>query len=140
MEAQMLNVLGFKVGTPSSHVFLARFLKAAQADTNLRNMSLYINERALQEYSMLAYKPSMIAAASVNLARRTLYQYQHQHQYQQAWTPLLEKHSLYNEAAISPAVRDLSNIMNSSSSLKAVAKKYQNAKFGSVSSIPIPQL
>ena len=68
----MLDTLGFSITCPTIYVFLERFLKAAHADSKQSRMAKFITERTLQEYSMLNFKPSMIAASAVNLARRAL--------------------------------------------------------------------
>lgn len=50
MEATMLNMLGFEVTSPSPFVFLARTLKAANANKKTLNYASYCLEMAQQEY------------------------------------------------------------------------------------------
>jgi hypothetical protein len=85
-----------------------------------------------QEYGMLKFKPSLIAASSLNLARRALCV--------PAWNSTLEKHSLYSEASMSSCMREISSTMNASSNLQAVKKKYSSSKYECVASVAVPLL
>jgi cyclin B len=132
MEGNMLSALNFRISCPTSFVFLERYLKVGKADAKQTHTARFITERMHQEYGMLKYKPSMIAACSLNLARRALCV--------PAWNSTLEKHSVYSEASMDSCMREISTLMNTSSNLQAVKKKYSSSKYERVASVAVPQL
>ncbi|KAK6917072.1 Cyclin, C-terminal domain [Dillenia turbinata] len=69
-ENVILKRLKFRLDTPTSHVFMLRFLKAAQLDTK--------------------FKPSLLSACTIYAAHCTL-------QLAPAWTSLLSRHTRYEE-------------------------------------------
>lgn len=131
MESTMLNALQFELTTPTAYVFLNRYLKAAGADAQLKHLAFYYVERTMQEYRMLKYLPSMVAASAINMALRSLHR--------PAWTPTLAAYSEYSESALRGCILDLQAVLaaGSSSSLQAVRKKYASPKFMQVSEIPL---
>ena len=70
MERLILATLKFGLTQPTPFQFLARWNKAGECDVNTSRLSAYFSEISMLEYRMLAYKPSLVAAASVYLARR----------------------------------------------------------------------
>ena len=134
MEGLMLSKLNFQLTTPNALVFMKRFAKVAgilaTPRTKTELLTNYLVELTLQEYKMLKYLPSTIAAASTYLALKTMGQ--------QAWTPELVQHACYTEAAIMPCVRDINALHKNAAAnnLQAVRKKYAQEKHGSVSGIP----
>lgn len=137
MEGLMLAKLNFQLTTPNALVFTKRFAKVAgilAPTTAPRNktelLANYLVELTLQEYKMLKYLPSTIAAAATYLALKTMGQ--------QPWTAELAQHSCYTEAALLPAVRDINALHKNAAAnnLQAVRKKYAQEKHGSVSGIP----
>ena len=90
----------------------------------------YLVELTLQEYSMLKFLPSTIAAACTYLALKTMGQ--------TPWTSELQTHASYTEQAILPCVREVNALHKNASAnnLQAVRKKYAQEKHGSVSGIP----
>lgn len=82
MESKVLGALKFKLTVCTPITFLSRFLRAAKAedmavvsgDTSekLKRLAMYFSELGLQEYDMVHYRQSHVAAAAVALARRTL--------------------------------------------------------------------
>lgn len=134
MEGLMLSKLNFQLTTPNALVFMKRFAKVAgilqtpRGKTEL--LTNYLVELTLQEYRMLKYLPSVIAAASIYLALKTMGQ--------QPWTPELLQHACYTEQAIMPCVRDINALHKNAAAnnLQAVRKKYAQEKHGSVSGIP----
>ena len=64
MESLVLNALGFELTVPTAIVFTKRFLKAGSASRTTKQLALYFCERTLQEYAMLKYMPSTIAAST----------------------------------------------------------------------------
>eukprot|EP00736_Rhodelphis_marinus_P001912 Rmarinus@m.22321 len=133
MEAVMLNKLGFNLTTSSPLTFLKRFLKAAGCshDKRFTNFSSYLLELTMQDYKMLKYTPSMIAAScaylSLRLTRRG------------SWNTTLEHYSQYTESQLKQCVSDLYTVAKgaSTASLRAVYRKYGNAKYNSVSHLPL---
>jgi cyclin B len=71
-ESDIVNTLQYNLTVPTVHAFLCRFLKAAHADRTMVQLACYLAERCLQEYSMLKFLPSQIAATAVMAARKTL--------------------------------------------------------------------
>jgi hypothetical protein len=69
MEASIVNVLRFKISVPTGYPFLQRFLHITNGtDTAVESLAAYYMERILQEYCMLNFRPSLVAAAAVSLA------------------------------------------------------------------------
>lgn len=138
MEATMLNALDFKVTVPTPYVFVNRYLKVAgESDSNARIslLATYLVERCLQEYKMLTYPSSKIAAAGVNIALRTL-------RGSSAWDTKMERYSGYKQSDLTDAVRDIQSFLDAqpNSNLRAVHKKFSQEKFGQVALLPIANL
>ena len=75
MELDMLSVLQFQVQLPTSYRFLERFRKLSLVTANDDKMfffAQYLQEIALLDASLLKYRSSEIAAASLILAARNL--------------------------------------------------------------------
>jgi hypothetical protein len=75
MELDMLSVLQFQVQVPTSYRFLERFRKLSLVTANDDKMfffAQYLQEIALLDASLLKYRSSEIAAASLILAARNL--------------------------------------------------------------------
>lgn len=70
MEQKILHFFRFNVSMPTIHQFLVRFLKIANGSHLCSPRAQYFAERALQEHDMLKWKPSLVAAAAVYLAKR----------------------------------------------------------------------
>lgn len=128
MEAEILTTLDYRFTLPTIHSFLCRFLKAAHADRSMVQLSCYLTERCLQEYSMLRFFPSQIAATAVMVARTTLRRH--------PWSPTLLKYSGYDEADLSSCAQELKQaISNPSNQQQAVHRKYSSTKFGGVAKL-----
>ncbi|KAB2601862.1 cyclin-B3-1 [Pyrus ussuriensis x Pyrus communis] len=93
MEKAFLKKLKFRLNAPTPYVFMLRFLKAAQSETKLEHLAFYLIELCLVEYEALRFKPSLLCAAALYVARCTL-------QITPAWTPLLCKHARYEVSQI----------------------------------------
>lgn len=68
MEAEVLKTLKFEMGNPTVRMFLGRFIKIAQEDSDTPNMQLeylsyYLAELSLLDYSCIKFLPSMVAAS-----------------------------------------------------------------------------
>ena len=109
----------------SIHCFMMRYLKAGHADRRMVWLASYVAERMLQEYAMLKYLPSMVAACAVYIARKNLGR--------NAWSPTLLHYAQYTEASLRVCLEEMSTIMHSTKgSLQAVKKKYSSEKYGQV--------
>ena len=132
-EERMVKALDYKMTQSTAHCFLVRYLKAAHADRRMVWLASYVAERALQEYTLLHHPPSLLAAAAVWLARRTLGYH--------AWSPTLLKYAGYTEAALAPCLRDLSVAFAEETAgankLRAAKTKYSSSKFGKVAELPL---
>ncbi|KAF1896900.1 hypothetical protein Lal_00034601 [Lupinus albus] len=93
MEKLILRKLKFRLNTPTPYVFMVRFLKAAQSDKKLEHMAFFLVDLCLVEYEALAFKPSLLCASALYVARCTL-------QITPPWTPLLQKHARYGVSQI----------------------------------------
>ncbi|XP_058072125.1 putative cyclin-B3-1 isoform X1 [Magnolia sinica] len=93
MEKLILKKLMFRLNAPTPYVFMLRFLKASQADKKLEHLAFYLIELCLVEYEALQFKQSLLCASAIYVARCTL-------QMAPAWTPLLIKHSRYEETQL----------------------------------------
>ncbi|XP_019449290.1 PREDICTED: putative cyclin-B3-1 isoform X3 [Lupinus angustifolius] len=93
MEKLILRKLKFRLNTPTPYVFMVRFLKAAQSDKKLEHMAFFLIDLCLVEYEALAFKPSLLCASALYVARCTL-------QITPPWTPLLHKHARYGVSQI----------------------------------------
>ena len=135
-ETAMLAALKFKVTVPTAYVFTRRFLKAARLheDRTAINLAHYLVERQLQEYSMLKYMPSVVAAAAVNITARTL------SGNADAWDATLVHYTGYKQADIEACIREFETNLETPSSLRAVEKKYSSKKFFEASKIRITKL
>ena len=128
METDIANTLQYCFTVPTVHAFLCRFLKAAHADRTMVQLACYLAERSLQEYSMCKFLPSIVAATSVLIARKTLRRH--------PWSPTLVKYTKYDEPDLKACVEEMKKILsNSNSQQQAVQRKYSSQKFGAVASL-----
>ncbi|KAG2679561.1 hypothetical protein I3760_11G055700 [Carya illinoinensis] len=93
MERLILKKLKFRLNVATPYVFMLRFLKAAQSDTKLERLAFYLIELCLVQYEALKFKPSLLCASAIYVARCTL-------NMTPAWTPLLCKHARYEESQL----------------------------------------
>ncbi len=125
METDIANTLQYKLTVPTVHSFLCRYLKAAHADRTMVQLACYLAERTLQEYSMLRFLPSTIAAASVYIARKSLKRH--------PWSPTLSKYTNYEEDDLMDCVDEMKACINNAAcQQQGVYRKYSNSRFGLV--------
>jgi len=131
MEGVLLNVLDFRLTAPSPYTFLRRYMKVACSSAKTQHFATFLIERSLQEYSMLQYKPSMIAAAALYIAQDKT------GEDGVPWTSTLVRHSGYTEDDITDLVETMVNLYstNQKNYLQAVQKKYASSKYMYVSMI-----
>jgi hypothetical protein len=129
MESDIALTLNYDFTVPTVHSFLCRHLKAAHADRSMVQLSCYLAERTLQEYSMIKYLPSVIAASSVLIARKSLRRH--------PWSPTLVTYTNYDEEDLAACVQDMQAAINATSQQQAVVRKYSSNKFGSVAKMSL---
>lgn len=137
METQIITTLKYNLTVPTVHSFLCRFLKAAHADRTMVQLSCYLAERTLQEYGMVQFLPSVVAATSVLVARKSLNRH--------PWSPTLVKYTGYDEPELAACIECMKQYMTEADApvpagtavQQAAQKKYSSPKFGSVSKTPL---
>ncbi len=131
MESNILETLQYDVTVPTIHTFLCRHLKAAHADRSMVQLSCYLAERSMQEYGMIKFLPSVIAATSVLIARKSLKRH--------PWSPTLVQYTKYDECDLASCVLEMESFIPDAANAaqQAVHRKYALPKFGSVSKLPI---
>ncbi|CAO1627440.1 unnamed protein product [Parajaminaea phylloscopi] len=88
-ERYMLKVLGFNLSYANPMNFLRRISKADNYDIQTRTVAKYFMEISLVDYRLLEHPPSLVAAASIWMARKVLER--------GPWTPTLVHYSSYSE-------------------------------------------
>ncbi len=112
MEKTILMELNFDINTPSSYRFLERFSKIVAADGPVFNMSRYMLELTLQDYKMLKYTPSEIAASSLILAQKILKKATFsQLTNGPVWPDEIAKVTSYSEKQLKPCCRDICHLL-----------------------------
>lgn len=131
MEAEILTTLDFMFTVPTVHTFLCRYLKAAHADRAMVQLSCYLTERCLQEFSVLKYLPSQIAASAVLIARTSLKRH--------PWSPTLVKYTGYDEPDLALCIQDIKTALTNpnGNQQQAVYRKYSSSKFGAVAKMAL---
>jgi len=130
MERDILHTLGFHLSIPSAREFAAHFLEhhpLEEATPVLRHMTHYIAELSLQELPFLKFTPSLLAAASILVARRTL-------KVDPPWPPHLETCTQYALFTLDHCARELEALLATCgrARLQAVRTKYSKPAFASV--------
>lgn len=138
MEAKMLATIGFRVTFPTAFQFMKRFIKAARTcDDRVEHFAHYVIDRTLQEYKMMKYLPSTIAASAVYVARTQMRD-------TPAWSSTLEYHSSYSEHSLTPCIDDVKEMLWNAhngvgklAKLTAARRKFSKERFLSVASQPL---
>ena len=143
MEWAVLTELDFKIYGPTAHPFLVRFLRAANADTRTTQLASFLLDGALQNYQLLRYRPSQLAAAAVMIARRTNWALLMGKYLPMAvlWTPSLAHYTDYSEEEVMPVARAILGAWDErESSCSAVKKKYSatGRLYGGVALVALP--
>lgn len=129
MELKILEALNFKLSFPTLYFFLLRYLKAGHADKRIVQLACYVAERLLQEYSVIKFLPSTIAACAVYIARRNLGR--------TPWSPTLSRYTCLNERDLRPCLEATGRILSAPGDLVAVNRKFSSQKYGAVACMSI---
>lgn len=119
-ERSMLTTLGFNLQYPNPLNFLRRVSKADGYDLHTRTIGKYLMEVTLLDECFLKYTPSMIAAASIYIAR---WVYSHCE-----WTGTLEHYAGYSESELKGCVADIINFLHKDPGFDSVKSKYSLEK------------
>ncbi|XP_019107884.2 putative cyclin-B3-1 isoform X2 [Beta vulgaris subsp. vulgaris] len=136
MEKSILKKLKFRLNLPTAYVFMLRFLKASQSDKRHEHLSFYLIELCLVKYESLRFRPSLLCASAVYVARCTLNEIP-------AWTSLLEKHARTKELQIRDCAEMIVSVHKSACAglLKVTYDKYMQPKFGGIAAVkPLDRL
>lgn len=122
MEALILNTVSFQLTVPTSVMFVNRLLHVSPANGFVRHYAAFLCDRMLQEYGMLRFLPSTIAAAAVFTARRAA-----------GYAPLTGELALHAQAKscdLSACVQEMRRISSADTrEFRTVEQKYSSSKF-----------
>lgn len=132
-EREIMAKLDFCLAKPTPLQFLRRFVKAARGTSVSHHLGKYFVELCFVNYSMVQYKPSELAAASVCLSLHLLTK----RPMEKIWTQTMEYYSKYKLAHIIPIITKIAHIVYTveDSKHKAVFNKYTIALNAKVSSL-----
>lgn len=102
----MLSKLEFGILAPSAYRFLERFAKVCSSahDAQTFFFAQYIQEISLLDESLLKYRPSEIAAASLTLAIKSLKK-------QSAWNSEMERATNMKEESLRKVTEDVKSFV-----------------------------
>jgi len=139
MEHLVLKVLDFELSSPTTFLFLNKILEMEGVERALKEklcaLSAYLAELSLVDgENFLKYKPSLVAAASVALARHTLDL--------EAWSPLLQERSGFQLEELKECFVSLHACFQKAegNAQQAVREKYKATKYFGVSELSPPSI
>lgn len=129
MEHLVLKVLEFDISVPTSHLFVSKLGQMAKCDDRTMSFAMYLNELSLLSGDFLQFSPSLVAAASVALARHTLGQ--------PAWPDQVAEMSGYRLADFQACLLALhqAHVAAEDCPQQAIREKYKASKHHGVSDI-----
>jgi hypothetical protein len=132
MEMVMLRVLKFELGRPLPLHFLRRNSKAAHADPKIHSMAKYIMEVTLLDHECSAWKPSLLAAASLNVTLKII------SNCETTWNETLAHYSKYTEQQLGPFVAKVCQVLRKieNSRFQNCKRKYAASKLQEISKSP----
>ncbi|KAH9835265.1 cyclin-like protein [Rhodofomes roseus] len=120
-ERYVLKTIDWNLGYPNPIHFLRRVSKADEYNIQVRTIAKYLLEIQCLEWRLIAAPPSLLAAASIWLARLILgFDY---------WTPNLAHYSSYPESALYPTANLMLNYVLKPVRHESFFKKYASKKF-----------
>jgi len=120
MEGQILTLMDFKVNAPTVFTFLQRFQTVGKLDEEAVQLSNYLAELSLLDYSFLKFEPNRTAATAIALSLHTLGCV--------PWTQALKMVSGYNLADLTECGEKLLSLFSSAANMQLVAiyEKYSS--------------
>jgi hypothetical protein len=138
METEILRTLEYVLGLPTAYTFAVRYLSVAGAKpvgSLAACVTGYVLERVMTECALAEFAPSLVAAAAVDVALRTV------EGPARGWCAALEAASGYAAAALRPAVAAVELVAVHQrvlmASLKAVTRKYASSRFLAAATVPL---
>jgi len=139
MEHLVLKVLEFNLSVPTSYLFLNKLCEMERLEESTKErvaaLSAYLAELAqVDGENFLKYKPSLIAAASVALARHTLNV--------EAWSSIMQTKTGYQLEDLKECFVSLHTCFSKAegNAQQAVREKYKAAKYFGVSDLNPPSI
>jgi len=139
MEHLVLKVLGFDLSGPSANVFLSQMSELSKTDEKTKHLAMFLCELSLLHGdTFLKFSPSLMAAASLALARHSLGSTS-----DEVWTKDLASFTGYQVEDFRDCLLALHAMWGSASASpqQAINEKYRSSKYHSVSDLsPAPLL
>uniref|UniRef100_A0A0E0KG30 Uncharacterized protein n=1 Tax=Oryza punctata TaxID=4537 RepID=A0A0E0KG30_ORYPU len=139
MERDILNVLKFEMGNPTTKTFLRMFIRSSQEDDKYPSLLLdfmgsYLAELSLLEYGCVRLLPSVVAASVVFVARLTL------DPDTNPWSKKLQEVTGYRASELKDCITCIHDLQlnRKGSSLMAIRDKYKQHRFKGVSTLLPP--
>ncbi|KAK5159622.1 hypothetical protein LTR04_004997 [Oleoguttula sp. CCFEE 6159] len=120
-ERFVLAALNYDLSYPNPMNFLRRISKADNYDIQTRTLGKYLLEISCLDYRFIAHKPSLIAAASMYLARLVLERGD--------WDATLAVYAGYTEQEIQPILKLMIDYLHGPVQHDAFFRKYASKKF-----------
>lgn len=132
MEASILKTLEFNISCPNILLFLEHYCEILATDRKNAMLARYFAELTLANYSMLKYRKSLIAAASLYLMHKVM-------EIQPPWPEALKSCSPYNEEDLKICSKDLCILFQKAArvNLQSVRKKFSLPVYYSVATTQI---
>jgi cyclin B len=131
-ERAILKALKFQVSVPTVFHFMKRYLKAAEADLQLKALTMFIVEVALHDVEMVEEKPSLLVSSAIHLGLKMLKR--------TPWSPTLQAETKYGPddfQACESHLVPLLKVVPSEDTLYAVSTKFSSSKYLEVAKIPV---
>ncbi|XWS68093.1 hypothetical protein CRYUN_Cryun04dG0060600 [Craigia yunnanensis] len=139
MEKDILKLLNFEVGTPTTRNFLRILMRAAQEkciyqELQLEFLSCYLAELSLLDYGCVQFLPSIVASAAIFISRFMIQPKSH------PWSKALQCYSGYRPSDLKECVLAIHglHLNRRGSYLRAVTEKYMQHKFKCVAMLSSP--
>jgi len=133
METEILTTLDFNFTLPSSLRFLERYRKLSNtaSDDQIFFFAQYLSEISLLDSSLLKYKQSEIAAASLILAAKAIKRIN-------AWNKEMERNTGYKEEQLKEAIEDVKSFAYEVNPkfLSTLKYKFSKPEYFEVANIP----
>ncbi|KAG6820909.1 hypothetical protein H0H93_009683 [Arthromyces matolae] len=120
-ERYVLKTLDWNLSYPNPVHFLRRISKADEYNVKVRTLAKYLLEIGCLEWRLIAAPPSLMAAASIWLARLALGM--------EVWTPNLAHYSSYPESALIPTANLMMNYILKPVRHESFHKKYAGKRY-----------